>query len=94
MASGDLPRSLRAIGAWIYNTAATIRQGARKGTDTTVLKAKHSHNWIGPFKILAVGPTPASDVPDGCPLHDKLLYLYLISGMPGRDSNCRESVVR
>ena len=26
--------------AWIYNTAATIHQGAKKGTDATVLKTK------------------------------------------------------
>ena len=29
------------------------------------LKTKLSFNWIGPFKILAVGPAPASAVPDG-----------------------------
>ena len=58
---------------WIYNSAATIRQGAKKGTDATVLKTKLSFNWIGPFKILAVGPAPASAIPDGRPLHDKLL---------------------
>ena len=79
---------------WVYNTAATIRQGAKKGTDATVLKTKLSLNWIGPFKILAVGPTPASDTPDGRSLHDRLLYLDLSSDLPGRDSNCRVSVVR
>ena len=34
---------------WIYNSAATIRQGASEGTDAIVLKAKLSFNWIGPF---------------------------------------------
>ncbi|CAN0512005.1 unnamed protein product, partial [Laminaria digitata] len=38
-----------------------------------------SLNWIGPFKILAVGPAPASDTPDNRPLHDKLLFLDLPS---------------
>ena len=41
--------------------------------NATVLKTKLSFNWIGPFKILTVGPTPASAIPDGRPLHDKLL---------------------
>ena len=54
--------------AWMYNSAATIRQGAKKGTDVTVLKTKPSFNWIGPFKILPVGPAPASAIPDGRPL--------------------------
>ena len=30
--------------AWVYNTAATIRQGAKPGTDSKVLKAKLSLN--------------------------------------------------
>ena len=74
---------------WIYNTAATIRQDAKKGTDTTVLKTKLSFNWIGPFKILTVGPAPASAATDGRRLHDKLFYFDLPSDMPGRDSNRR-----
>ena len=41
---------------WVYDTAATIRQGARSGTEVKVLKEKLSLNWKGPFKILAVGP--------------------------------------
>ena len=44
---------------WVYNTAATIRQGAKAGTDAKVLKPKLSLNWTGPFKILAIGPSPA-----------------------------------
>ena len=71
--------------AWIYNTAATIRQGDKKGTGATALKTKLPFKWIGPFKILAVGPAPASAVPDGRPLHDKILYFDLPSDMPGRD---------
>ena len=80
--------------AWIYNSAATIHQGARKGTDYIVLKTKLSFNWIGPFKILAVGPAPASAAPDGRPLHDKLLYVDLSSDIPGRDSKSRVSNLR
>ena len=57
--------------AWVYNSAATIRQGAEKDTDTIVIKTKLSLNWIRPFKILTVGPAPASDVPDSRPLCDK-----------------------
>ena len=62
---------------WIYNTAATICQGLRKGADNKVLKEKLSLNWTGPFKILAVGPSSAADTPDGRPLGDRLLYLDL-----------------
>ena len=71
--------------AWIYNSAATIRQGAKKGTRATVLKTKLSFNWTDLFKILAVRPAPASAIPDGLPLHDKLLYFDLLSDMPRRD---------
>ena len=80
--------------AWVYNSASTIRQGAKKDTDATVLKTKLSLNWNGPFKILAVGPAPASDTPDNHPLHDKLLFLDLPSDLPGRDSKRRVSVMR
>ena len=41
-----------------------------------------------------MGPAPASAVPDGRHLHDKLLYFDLPSDMPGRDSKRRISVVR
>ena len=37
---------------WVYNTAATTRQGACKDTDDQVLKAKLSLPWTGPFQIL------------------------------------------
>ena len=38
-----------AVGGWVcvYNTAATIRQGAKTDTDVEVLKAKLSFNWTG-----------------------------------------------
>ena len=80
--------------AWVYNTAATICQGAREDTDNQVLKAKLSLPWTGPFKILAVGPASAADTPDGRPLGSHLLYLELLSDMPGSDSRARVSVYR
>ena len=42
---------------WVYNTAATIRQGLRKSADNKALKEKLSLNWTGPFKIIDVGPS-------------------------------------
>ena len=68
---------------WIYNTAATIRQSLRKGADNKVLKEKLSLNWTGPLKIIAVGPSSATDTPDGRPLGDKMLYLDLPSNHSG-----------
>ena len=70
---------------WTHNTAATIRQGAKAGTDSKVLKAKLSLNWTAPFKILAIGPSPAETTPDGRPLASKLLYLDFPNDMPGSD---------
>lgn len=80
--------------AWVYNTAATIRQGTQKDTDGQVLKAKLSLPWTGPFQILAVGPAAAADTPDGRPLGSHLLYLDLPSDMPGSTSRARVSVYR
>ena len=57
---------------WVYNIAAIIRQGLRKGADNKVLKEKLSLNWTGPFKIIAVGPSSAADIPYGRPLGDKM----------------------
>ena len=79
---------------WLYNTASTIRQGAKAGTDAKVFKAKFALNWTGPCKILAVGPCPSSDTPDGSPLDDKLLHLDLPTDMPGADAHRRVFVER
>ena len=79
---------------WVYYTAATIRQGAKFGTDAKVLKAKLSLNWAGPFKILAVGPAPSDSTPGGRPLAAKFIYLDLPNDMPGADADCRVSVAR
>ena len=77
---------------WVYNTATTIRQGAKTDTDAKVLKAKLSINWTGPYKVLVVGPCTPADTPDGSLLGAKLLYLDLPSGMPGTDAPQRVSV--
>ena len=45
--------------AWVYNSAATIHQGVKKGTDATVLKTKFSFNWIAPFKICLLYTSPS-----------------------------------
>ena len=79
---------------WVYNTAATIRQGLRRDTDNKVLKEKLSLNWTGPFKIIAAGPSPATDTPDGRPLGDKLLYLDLPSNLSGPAAKPRFTVAR
>ena len=68
---------------WVYNTAATICQGLRKGADNKVLKEKLSLNWTRPFIIVAAGPASAADTADGRPLGDKLLYLDLPSNLSG-----------
>ena len=79
---------------WVYDTAATIRQGLRKGADNKILKEKLSLNWTGPLKIIAVGPAPATDTPDGRPLGDKLLYLDLPSNLSGPAAKPRVTVER
>ena len=58
---------------WTYNTAATIRQGAKTDTDAKVLKAKLSRNWTCTYKTPSVGPCTTADTLDGSPLGDKLL---------------------
>ena len=78
----------------MYNTAATVRHGAKTDTDAKVLKVKLSLNWTGPYKVLAVGPCSCGDTPDGSPLGAKLLHLDLPSDMSGADSRRRVSVQR
>ena len=79
---------------WVYNTAAIIRQGLRKGADNKVLKEKLSLNWSVSFKIIAIGPSSAADAPDGRPLGDKLLYLDLRSNLSGPAAKPRVTVAR
>ena len=79
---------------WVYNMAATIRQGAKTDTDVKVIKAKLSLNWRTPYKVLAVGPCTPADTPDGSPLGAKLLYADLSSDMPRTDARRRVLVQR
>ena len=62
----SVPKSAVGSWAWMYNTAAIIRQGAKPDTGARVLKAKL--NWTSPYKILAVGPCSSADSPNGSPL--------------------------
>ena len=57
------------VGHWVllYNSSSTLRQGAGVGTDVKVLNTKFVLNWTGSYKLLAVGPCPTSDTPDGSP---------------------------
>ena len=80
--------------AWVYNTAATIRQSAKPDTDAKVLKDKLALNWTGPYKVLAVGPCSSADTPFGSPLGAKLLCSDLPSDMAGADYRRRVSVQR
>ena len=79
---------------WLCNTASTICQGTKAGTDAKVHKTKFAPNWTRPCKILAVGPCSSSDTPDGTPLWDKLLYLDLLTDIHGADAHRRVSVER
>ena len=79
---------------WVYNTAVTIRQGAKTDTDANVLEAKLSLNWTGLYKVLAVGPCTHADTLDGSPLGDKLLILDLPCDMSGADARRRVSAHR
>ena len=93
-AINKLPTFIAGGWVWVYNTAATIRRGAKKDTDQQVLKVKFSLPWTGPYKVLAVGPASADDTPDGRPLGSKLLYLDLPSDLSGPDARARVSVLR
>ena len=52
----------------MYNSASTIRQGAKANTDAKVLKTNLALNWTRPYKVVAVGPCSSADTPDGSPL--------------------------
>ena len=59
-----------------------------------IIKEKNYLNWTGPFKIVAVGPSPTDNQPDGRPLGDKLLYLDLPSSLSGPAAKPRVTVAR
>ena len=86
--------SLWVVGVWLFSTVSTNHQGAKACTDAKVLKIKFALNWTGPYKVLAVGPCPSSDTPDGSHLGDKLFYLDLPTDMPGAGAHRRVSVQR
>ena len=77
----------------MYNTAGTLCQGAKPDTDGKVLKARLSHSWMGPYKVLAVGSWSSADTPDESPLREKLLYLDLRI-FPGADGRRRVAIQR
>ena len=79
---------------WVYNTTATIRQGAKTDLDAKVLKAKLLLNWTGPYKVLAVGLCSSADTPGGSPPGAKLLHFDPPSDTPGTDAHRRVSVQR
>ena len=78
----------------MYNSASTIRQGVKANTAAKVLKAKLALNWTGPYQVLAVGPCSSAETPDGSPLGDNLLYLDLLSDLPGSDARRRLAIKR
>ena len=80
--------------AWVYNTAATIRQGAKMDTEAKVFKAKLSFNWMGCYKSLAIGFSSSADTPEDSPVCPKLPYLDLLSDIPGAEGHRRVSVQR
>lgn len=72
------------VGSWapLYNTAATSRQRAKASTDANVLKTKVLLKWIGPYTIVAIGPSHLGDTPDDSPLCAMLLNFDLPPYMP------------
>ena len=77
---------------WVNESDSTIRQGVKANTDAKVLKTKLALNWTGPYKILTVGPCSAGKTPDGSPVGNNLLYLYLPPDLPGSDARRRVAI--
>ena len=96
LSDAHLHRPKHAAGGWVwvYNTAATIHQGLRKGTDNKVLKDKLSLNSTGPFKIITAGPSSAADTFDGRSLGDRLLDIRPPSNLSGLAAKNRVTVAR
>ena len=80
----QVPNFVASNWVWLYNTAFTIRQIAKDSADAKVLNTKFVLNCTGPYKILAVGPCPSSNTPEGSPLREKLLYLTSSQTCPAR----------
>ena len=94
LADGLRPAPKLAAGgwAWVYNSASTMRQGAKANTNDKVVKANFALNWTGPYKILAVGPCSGAETPDDSPLGSNLLYLDLPSDLPGSGARRRVAI--
>ena len=54
-----------------------------QGVDSKTFKDEPSLDWTGPFKIVAVAPSPVANQPNGRLLGDELLYLDLPSNLSG-----------
>ena len=81
--------------SWLYNTTSTFRQGVKAGTDAKArLRPRLRPNWAGPCEILAAGPCPSSDTPDGSSLGYELLCLGLPTDIPGTYAHRCVSVER
>ena len=78
----------------MYHSAFTTLQGVKVITDAKVLKAKRALNWPGPYKVLADVPCSSAGSPDGSPIGDNLLYLDLLSDLPGSDARRRVAIER
>lgn len=89
----QVPKFIVGHWAWVYNAAATLRQGLKAGTDFKTLKVKKIDDMDGPLKSLGVGPFPFGDTPNGSLLGAKLLSFALPFDMPGVDHR-RGSVAR
>lgn len=76
--------------AHCYNSLA----GVSKYIGYSVPQKNIPIHWIGPHKILAMGPCLSDEVLDGKPLSAKLLYLDLLIGLSGDGSKRRLSVAR
>ena len=84
--SRRLDRSLRTPPAHGYGFPVQRPLFAR------ALKACTSLKLTGPFKIIAVGLSPASATPDDCLLATTLIYQDFLNYGPGEEARCRASV--
>ena len=66
---------------WVYNTAAPIRQGLRKGVDNKILKETLSLNWTGPSKLSLLAPPQRLPNPTG--VHSETSCYTLTSRQTG-----------
>ena len=79
---------------WVHNTATTIRQGREDGHGRQGPQGQALAQLNGPYKVLTVGLCTPLTTPDGTLLGVRLLYLDLLSDMPGADAHRRVSLQR